>query len=400
MGLSLPADGSIAPIVREVDMTPLFSTLDVRVSAAMAFETFADLRTVIVTLVHGETRASLLFGRDDSAPRSFHALLTNPREDEYQYDVEYRFDPASSDGPAEIKAGPYRSRDRALLIHPAQHMRYRRLEVIRGSADLATIPRLEVSLRVQDEPGQPGFAPRTALLDHERRSVLCRWRVPMELPTPRIFARVRWFDTTGTNHEGDEFEVTGEALVASDPPLLLVHVHPMANWTAVDRVVVSISYEDGDYVNTRDVMFTQETAAPVAVKIPILDRQRRVYQWRQMIVRKNGAIDRSEPASADAAVLLVGLMKPSTHEVRVIWVGPPGAALGVRVEFVVTTSSGEQKQSVVLMGQETEKTIALPLDAEGRERYRYEARLLTPTGEELLRAGEDESQMLILTTVA
>ena len=72
----------------------------------------------------------------------------------------------------------------------------------------------------------------------------------------------------------------------------------------------------------------------------------------------------------------------------------------MRVEFVVTTSSGEQKQSVVLMGQETEKTIALPLDAEGRERYRYEARLLTPAGEELLRAGEDDSVFLILTTVA
>jgi hypothetical protein len=198
---------------------------------------------------------------------------------------------------------------------------------------------------------------------------------------------------TGQTAMGDEIEVTGDTFVAPGPSLLEVQVVPMVSWAAVKRMHVEIRYEDRDYVNSRDVMFSSQAAAPASVRIPIRDPRRRTYQWRQRIEHADGTITESSLRSADQAVLVA---EPLTHDVRVYCIWRSSAALGVRVDFVVTTSAEEQKTSILLEPDQRQSTIALPFDAKGGTRYRYEAKLLTPGGDTLLSAGEMEARNLVL----
>ena len=403
-GLSLPE--GVEPVIGEFDLDdPFFSSLAVRISSAIDFGELSDLQEAVVHLSYGDFRKPARFTKGESAPQLFEVALTDPRRDEYEYEVEYHFEPDSGTGPAEIKAGPYRSRRRVLVIDPLAHMRYRRVRVLLGPVDLVAIPRLLVHLRVPGEPGEADVARTTLTLDEQQRDQLWRQRLPMTFATARVFARVEWFDANGNANDTDETEVIGDTFVALGPyrDVITIAVEPAADWTAVSQVFVEIRYQDGDYHFAHQLRFTKQAAASTEVPIPILDRAKRQYEWRQTIVLATaGTHTESAFELTDQRVLVVGQQSSSRHDVRVVWVGSPGTAFGLKVDFFVATASGEdEKQSIFLMaGQETQETITLPLDPDGRRSYRYEAWLVTPAGEEMLRVGEGDSNLLVLQTVA
>ena len=82
---------------------------------------------------------------------------------------------------------------------------------------------------------------------------------------------------------------------------------------------------------------------------------------------------------------------------RIVWVGAPGDALGLRVDFWVETGAPEDEQtSVFLRPGETEAKVTLPLDSEGRLRYRFEVSRFTAAGQEPVRRGEGETNLLVV----
>ena len=326
--------------------------------------------------------------------------LIDPRRDEYRWEAEYHFDPDLGSGPPVVKAGPYTSRSRSLLLDPFAHFRYLRLRVLRGPVDPSLVPRLRVQLTVRDDDG---VRARTEVrLDAERSDVVWRLHLPMAFSTLRVRARADWEDPQGIVHEGEEEEVRGDSYVALGPyrDLMKVSVQPAVDWRAATQLRVELRYEDGAHVVDRRVSFLAAPGnVPQDVEFPLLDRTRRRFRWRQILILTNGTVEETDWAESDQTLLVVG--QPPPRVARSAWSGwePPGNALGLRVDFWVSAPSGEEETvGTFLRAGETEKTVSLPPGAEGRLSYRYEAKRLTPEGEETVRLGEGQSNLLVIQT--
>jgi hypothetical protein len=397
---SMTAEGP-PPRILAIDLDDrFFSSLDVQVLSTIDFEEMDDLREVAVHLSHGDHRESYRFSPTDPGPYRFAVALDDPRDDEYEYSVEYHFDPDLGGGATLVTAGPYRSRNRVLVIDPLAHLRYLRLRVLRGPVDPAQVPRIRVQLRVQDEPGQPDLVQGTVVVDAQQPEVLWRQRLPMAFSTPRILARTEWEDPTGTVHPGDQTEVTGDTFVALGPfrDVLDLSVIPAADWTKVNQVLVELRYEDGDYRQDRSLTFTTAGGgAAQPVQLPLLDPDRRTYSWRQVIFRNDGTTSEADWAEVDQALLVVGREPAPPGQVRVVWVGDTAGAFGLQVDFWVVQASGDEENvPAFLRAGDGETSVQLPLDPEGRLRYRYQVRRIGPEGDEVVRVGTGESGLLVV----
>jgi hypothetical protein len=92
------------------------------------------------------------------------------------------------------------------------------------------------------------------------------------------------------------------------------------------------------------------------------------------------------------------VVAPSGHSGgRGWWAGSPGTALGLRVDLWAAGSDDSQPVSVFLRtGMDTEKTVTVPLTADGALNYRYEIRRITESGEELVKSGEGTTTLLLV----
>jgi hypothetical protein len=397
---SMTAEGP-PPTILAIDLDDrFFSSLDVQVLSTIDFEEMDDLREVAVHLSHGDHRDSYRFSPDDPGPYRFAVALDDPGDDEYEYSVEYHFDPDLGGGASLVTAGPFRSRHRVLVIDPLAHLRYLRLRVLLGPVDPAQVPRIRVHLRVQGEPGQPDLVQDSVTVDAQQPELQWRQRLPMAFSTPRVFARTEWEDPAGRLHPGDQTEVTGDSFVALGPfrDVLAVSVVPAAAWTAVNQVLVELRYVDGDYRQDRALTFTAAGGgAAQAVQIPLLDPERRGYRWRQVLFRKDGTTSEAAWAEVDQAVLVVGREPPPPGQVRVVWVGDAAGAFGLQVDFwVAQTLGAEEHVPAFLRATDGETTVQLPLDHQGQLRYRYQVRRFGPEGDEVVGVGTGESALLVV----
>jgi hypothetical protein len=164
-------------------------------------------------------------------------------------------------------------------------------------------------------------------------------------------------------------------------------------------VRAEIRYRDGEYFLEKFLEFNSENAkGSQLIQIPLLRRDARKYEWRHLVLRKDGTAVESEWTEADQGLLLVGGERKSKDQVQVVWVGTSGEALGLRVDFWVIAANGEEEQIGVFLraGQDTEKTVTLPLDRDGRLSYRFEVKRLTADGEELVKTGRAETNLLVV----
>jgi hypothetical protein len=391
-------DGA-APVVREVDLDdPFFSTLKVQVLSTIDFTEMADLHTALVHISHAGHRESYTFAKDTPGPYRFEVALTDPKQDLYTWEAEFAFDTDLGTGDPRVSSMPVPSRRRALLLDPLAHFRYRRVHVLLGPIDLALVPRLRVHLRVRDDDNV-SLARTEIRLDASHTEDLWRVHLPTASSSLQVLARVDWEDPQGVSHEGAEEEVTGVSFVAIGPyrEILAIAVQPAADWTAVTQMHVELEYRDGEHVVTRQLLFTAAQPGSQTVQIPLLDRTKRSYQWRHTLVHPDGTTEEPDWVTTDRTLLVVGKGRETSREVRVVWVGPPGGALGVRVDFWIPTATGDESTVATFLraGQDTER-VALPLDPDGQLRYRYAITRITAQGEERLRTGESQSDLLVV----
>ncbi len=379
---------------------PFFSALDVHVSSVIDFESLPDLREGVVHLVHRAHRKSFSFRPGAAEAGRFQVPLTDPRGDEYSYEVEYHFDADLGGGPTRVTAGPFATRRRVLVIDPLEHLRYRRLRLVRGPVDAAGVPRLHVHLRVPAEEGREDDLARAELvLSEEQPEAVWRHRFPAAFAPVKVRARVDWEDAQGILHRGEEAEVEGETLVALGPyrGVLEIVVQPVADWSRIRQLVVELRYRDGDHFVEHQLRFDQQQAGSQGVRIALLDPARRSYDWRQTLFRVDGTAAEGNWTETDRGVLVVGRERAGSRQVRLVWVGSPGDALGLRVDFWIDREAGAEEQvSTFLRAGEGEARVTLPLGPEGRLAYRYEARRLSAGGEDVVQTGEGETDLLVL----
>lgn len=397
------ADGEPAELdVQELDLDDrFFSALEVKVDSTADFESMPDLLEAVVELTRGDHRKAFPFERESSGGGTFAVPLTDPAGDLYSWTASFHFDPDLGGGPTRIEAGPFTGRDRVLVVSPLDHLRYRRLRVLRAPVDPALVPRLHVHLRVPGaEPGDDDLARAHLVLTEDRQEIVWRQRFPRELPPPRLLARTEWEDAAGTVHPGGrETEITGETLVVKGPfrDLLDLSVVPVADWTRVRQVLVELRYRDGDHRAEHRLLFDRERSEPATLAIPLLDPAKRAYEWRQTVFLIAGAAEESDWQTADRGVLAVGNEAAPPRRLRVVWVGDPGDAFGLRIDvWLITGDGGEEGPlSTFLRTGETDTAIELPA-GEGTPEIRYEVRRLDSGGEMLTGSGRVRSSLLVV----
>ena len=391
------------PDIKEIDLTdPFFATLKLQVDSVVDFAALADLRTVSVNFSFADHRTGFLFSPTAAGPFGFEAALAHPAADDYQYDVDYDFDSDAGAGPSRISAGPFKSRNRVLVIDPLLHFRYRRVRFALGPLDLARVPQLRIHARVPGDPdGADDLASADFFLNADAREHLWRVHLPSTAQPIRVLARTEWEDAQGQPHPGDESEVTGDAYLALGPyrGVMSIMLQPATDWSRVNQLLVEIRYQNGEDVVDRRFDFTAAGKGVAQVMdIPLLDPARRQYQWRQTFVNADGTSDGIDWATADFDVLVVGERKKTTADLRIEWVGATGDILGLRVDLWATTPSGDEQNLSIFMRApgETEKTATLPLDTDGKLNYRFEVRKLTAGGEGLVRSGQGQTTALLV----
>lgn len=393
------ADGEVAGRVLEIDLDdPFFSTLHVEVSSAIDFEEMADLKEAVLTISAAGHTESFSFRKDDNVSHRFEVALTDPRRDEYTWDVEFIFDSTNGTGEPRVTAGPFKSRRRVLVVQPLDHLHYQRLGALLGPLDPALVPRLHVSLRLKDEEAQANVAKTELRLTADHPSELWRVHLPPRRKPLRAFARTDWEDPSGQVHEGEEVEVTSDRYVALGPyrDVLDVLVQAAVNWTNASTLRVELRYADGNQVASRQLTFTKDAAPSERVAFPLRDRTKRTFEWREVLVRADGTARETEWTSTDKTLLVAGAEAATTGDVRIVWVGDAANVFGLRVDLSVARDDGStETRSTFLRAGQADATIAVPL-TDGQLVYRWEVRRIDAAGETLVRSGEGRSNLLVV----
>ncbi|MEM7052237.1 MAG: hypothetical protein AAF604_21400 [Acidobacteriota bacterium] len=425
--LSTMVDDEQAEVrVEELDLDdPFYSALSVKVSSTIDFESLPDLRSAVVHLEHGDHRKSFEFARPERPSEDageaaeaeatpardhfFEVALTDPRQDEYSWHVEYHFDDLYDDGtvgglgsgPSPIEAGPFHSRDRVLVVDPFEHFRYRVLRIRRDPTEEVT--RFHLHLRLEDGDTGDEIEQTSLTLDQQQVGTIWRHRLtPPDRSLPQLFVRSDWEDRRGEIHPGDEEAIAGGTYEARDPfhDDLVVNLHPVADWDRVSQLVVELRYRDGDLAVDRTIPFPAGSDQPKAERWALLDPRRRTYSWRQTVIGKDGSVEQSDWLDSDHTVLLVG-RTAAPSEVRIVWVGAAGDALGLRIDLWPTAADGRdgEKLSTFLRAGETEGRLVLPAEAaENGLAYRYEVSRFTAAGEEPVKADRGSGSLLVVQT--
>jgi hypothetical protein len=403
--LSTMVAGAAEPLVHEIDTDdPFFSALNVKIVSTINFAEMSDLREAVLHIVRGLQHESYSFDPKQNGPYAFLAPITKPEDDLYQYEVEYHFDPNVGGGPTTIQAGPFSTRKRVLTLDPLEHFGYLRLDIKLGPVDPALVPRVRVFLRIKDpsvasQPDEPAPARVTIELTAQTPVQVWRQRLLPASSAMQVFASTEWEDTHGEAHSlNDEVLVPGSTFVAMGPykDLLTIVVIPAADWTSALQLQAELRYTDGDYLATRLLAFNPQTKASQTVQIPLLHAAARKYQWRQLVSRADGTVAQTDWIEVDQSLLVIGAEKVTQADVRVVWAGSPGAALGLRVDLWAGSDDSQPVSVFLRTGMDTEKTVTVPLTADGALNYRYEIRRITEGGEELVKSAEGTTALLLV----
>jgi hypothetical protein len=401
--LSTLAQGK-SPKILEIDTSdPFFAKLNVKVLSVLDFDSLADVLdgTVNVTF-HDKQPASYLLSRAGSGPFTYEVALPSPTDDQYTYDVKYDFDLDHGQGPARLEAGPFPSRSRALVVNPLLHFRYRQVRFVLGPVDPAMVPRIHMRVRVPgQERGAPDFAREEFVLSAAQPEHVFRVHGPIAGDPFRVRARANWEDAHGTIHDGDESEVAANALLVLGPYVETVplYVSPSAEWAALTQIVIEVLYQDGDYVLDKTLTFPAAAkGAAQRLAIPLLDATKRRYKWRMTVFKNDGTSTQTDWAEADGTVLAPSTIVKTTADVRVVWVGSPGDAFGLRVDVFAENPSGDESlvSTFLRAGVDGDKVVQLPFDRDGHLAYRFTATKIGPSGETVVRSATGQTTTLIV----
>jgi hypothetical protein len=401
--LSSLAPGA-SPVIKSIDtgQDPFWSTLDVKVLSVVDFTALFDLRDAVVDVALGDVRTSYGLGPQSGGPFTFAAALAQPDQDTYSYDATYDFDLDHGMGPVRVAAGPFTSRSRVLVVDPLLHFRYRQVRFALGPVDPALVPRIHVRARVPaSDPTASDLGRDEFILDEQTPEHVLRVHAPLVAGPLRVLARSSWEDPHGQLHDGDEKEVTSDALFVLGPyvDVIPLYILPAVDWSQVNQVLIEVRYEDGSYVVDRTFTFTSSNKNSAQhIDLPLLDATKRTYSWRQTVFKLDGTSTQTDFAPSDSAVLAPTWQKPTTADVHVVWVGAPGDALGLRVDFWAETPSGDEQQvsAFLRVGVDGDKFVTLPLDADGKLTYRYQATKVAASGETPVRSATDQSSPLLV----
>ena len=286
-----------------------------------------------------------------------------------------------------------------VVLQPLSLFHYQRLGIVRGPVDATLVPRLHVSTKLRQPETQNVVAEGMFRLTEAEPEAM--WRVHLQTPPEilRTLGRADWEDQTGVVHEGEEQRITSDRYVALGPyrEILEVTLQAAVNWTTSSSLQVEVRYRNDDELMMRQAVFTKDGPQLAEIQIPLRDRLKRQFEWRQTCVTLDGTVDERDWTPSDRTLIVVGGETPTTTDVRVVWVGDAAGALGLRVDLMVSRD-GDQVDtcSAFLRTGQQEATIVLPPPTPNPLAYRWEVRRIDQTGETLVRSGEGRTKILVV----
>ncbi|MDM7853465.1 hypothetical protein [Cellulomonas alba] len=398
------AGSDAPPDIRQITAEdPFFATLDVAVVVGIDFDDVPDLREAAVTLTYGTHVETFVATPDTPGPFRFTCPF-DAASPAYTTHVEFHFDPASTAGPATIAAPDTSRRDRAFVVSTADAFQVCRVHVSGIGAGDGVVEQLPVTMTVLDADGT--VLSRDALaLDAEHTELDWYRRVPGTV-TPRVRAEAGWVDAGGATHAGDEVDVVGTSFVARGPfvAAAAVLVQPAVDWTAVTQLAVELRRTVLGTVQDTSLLFSAAAGTePKQLTLPLTDATERGYEWQATILRADGTTGVTPWRTSDAALLLVADDVAGRASVRLVWLGDPGAALAMRVDFWTAAPAGGEQQVASALLQPTATDVTVTWSSPGLAPgavppYRYEVHRLDAAGDSVVSRGSDAGSLVVVRT--
>lgn len=391
--------GGADRVIQRVPLSAAWREFEVEVAAPGAFDE-ASLRQVRVVIWRGrdpvlpleEARdgglrmpsnvvalADLALSKTDSNPRRL-SWVTQPSEAPfYRWQARLTYVPEDDvDSPAEIWSEPHISSSADLDLFPEilapQHQ-----TILRLGAAHAEAPRsIEAQLVARDPNGQK-LAERRLSVDSTRPE--SRWgirRGEQQRVTTEAVLIYRY--EAGASLSRLPQKVLDRELFANDPFMKTVTLVPLVIGAPVDliEIVLIVHYEDQPSGYRREV--TRRLRSPnftaEDVKVPVLGARDAVL-WEALAVRGNSQTVSLGHGESAGGVL--PLQFSTTRRIRVEWLGPPPADLGLRrlrATFRARRDDGQVIESTTIEWRgtavEDEKIVTLP--NEGRAEWSIEKR--------------------------
>ena len=205
---------------------------------------------------------------------------------------------------------------------------------------------MHVRLKVVSDVDPP-IAPQVVTLDPQHDELLWTVRLPMTRPhrrsSPASPGRiVRQRGTISTRCRSSAIRCSCSGLTAAPPAIV---VQPSLDWTGTTQ----LSSKSGTRtVTTRSIacyVLAHQKLAAQRVEFALIDPQKRAYRWHGTFFKADGTTAETPPVETDRGLIVVTMPHAAGTDVRIMWVGAPGAAAGLRVDFWTMLPSARNRTS-------------------------------------------------------
>ncbi len=293
----------------EVDLDdPFFRVMDLRVNTVQAM-TEIGLKAVEVSLSYGKPTDpggvkthDMRFEGDTPAEQGWKVFQNDGEVQEYDYTVQYHFDPASGfEGRAlSYSFGPMRTADRTLVLNPHDKIGIATVEVAANQVDWGQVTRIDVAL-------QNGGRNKVVALT--RAAPSAKWKLRLDDPADRVISYAPSFVMKDRSVRPGVAGRTETASVLIDDPFpdgLDLQLIPILDASRTRMAFVDFSYEDARLGYKRHERFKvtpADTDQTVRIGLPAGAAQ--IFDYKITIVPVSGTMQSTSVAGATETLIAI-----------------------------------------------------------------------------------------------
>lgn len=328
----------------------------------------------------------------NTPPQHFLAYLADPRKKTYRYEYEVFY--KGSDDTFTVRG----ETDETILVLDTDRMGVLQVDVMLGLVDWEKYR----SVHVEMWYGSGGARKETEfVLDKDRQEM--RWNevIARAVDEPYHY-RTTFVDRNNQRLVLEPESSRSKRLVIAQPTQesLEVAIVPAGSFGGdglISQVVAALRYRDGDY-RVDDVVTLAKAGDSKVWEVPLLNPDRRTYEYRTTVFYSDGVTREDDWATTDKTVLALG--DPFGYRVQIApyLLKDRGYAFGtLHLEFDDREAQIHAEKTLEINDFGERLFWRFRLGAPGRHTYRYQLTLFTTDGDEVaLPPAEADKEVLVL----
>ncbi|RIE05282.1 hypothetical protein [Cohnella faecalis] len=274
----------------EVDLDdPFFRVFTVSAEAPIDFGRIG-LHSAHLSLDYGNPadpatlkHADFVFDKDRAEARRFEVFMNERLDTDYEYSVQYHFDPLSGweGSKTSYEQPPRRKEDRTLLLNPFEDIGFLELQVKASNVDWGVVDSIEVRLEYR----QPGGELLSKVLILTEQAGTLSWNIRLDDKTKRTYTyRLVHRLKDGTNRETETFSSEASLLPVDDPFPASIRIQflPLFDTEKVEAVFIDVAYSDPDnrYEREEQLKIKKEMTDSVPLTLAIVNPALKAFRYR------------------------------------------------------------------------------------------------------------------------